>query len=158
MNPMNATRRALMLFLLLTLILASWGRIQAQAAEDLRYFPETGHNVKGEFLQFFESAADPLLIYGYPITDVLTSSDGRSVQYFQRARFELHPAQPKGLRIQLTPLGSELYETGGQQLDINKPAELESFSTGFRVCFAFLEFFNANGGAAQFGNPISPFE
>jgi hypothetical protein len=32
------------------------------------------------------------------------------------------------------------------------------FSTGYPVCFAFLDFYKANGSMVQFGNPISPFE
>jgi len=155
---MNATRHLIILLLLPILIVASWFPVRAQAAEDLQYFPETGHNLKGEFLHFFESASDPLLVFGYPITDEFASGDGSKVQYFQRARLELHADLPDGQRVQMTALGEELYPSGGQQLDINNPSACDSFSTGFRVCFAFLDFFNANGGTAQFGNPISPFE
>jgi hypothetical protein len=39
----------------------------------------------------------------------------------------------------------------------NSPA-CESFITGHSVCFAFLDFFNENGGVTQFGYPISGFE
>jgi len=158
MNLMNAIRRAPMTLLLTIMILASWAPVQAQFSQDLRYFPETGHNIKGEFLRFFDGTADPLLVFGYPISDEFTSSDGITVQYFQRARFELYPDLLENERVQLTALGTELYETGSQQLDINNPSACEAFPTVFRVCFAFLDFFNANGGIAQFGNPISPFE
>lgn len=155
---MNASRCVAILLLLPTLILASCGPVKPESSENVKYFPETGHNVKGEFLRFFESSTDPLLVYGYPITDEFISGNGVTAQYFQRARFELHADQPEDQRVQLTALGSELYETDSQQLDVNNPSACESFPTGFRVCFAFLEFFNANGGRAQFGNPISPFE
>lgn len=158
MNFMNATRRVALLLLLLIIILPSWGPVRAQSSEELKYFPETGHNIRGEFLRFFENAAEPLLVFGYPITDEFTSSDGITIQFFQRARFELHSDQPEDRRVQLTDLGTALYEKGSQQLDINNPSACESFSTGFRVCFAFLDFFNANGGTSQFGKPISPFE
>jgi hypothetical protein len=155
---MSAIQRVTMLFLLTTVSLASWGQVRAQATADLRYFPETGHNIRGEFLRFFENSADPLLVFGYPITDEFTSTDGATLQYFQRARFELLADQPEGKRVQLTALGTALYKTGSQQLEINNPSACEPFPTGFRVCFAFLDFFNTNGGTAQFGNPISPFE
>jgi phage baseplate assembly protein gpV len=34
----------------------------------------------------------------------------------------------------------------------------ERYPSGYSVCFTFLEFYKANGGPNQFGNPISPFE
>ena len=155
---MNAARRFGILFLLIITLLGSWGSAGAQSSGDTQYFPETGHIVKGEFLRFFKQAPKPLLVYGYPITEQLKSVDGKTVQYFQRARFELRPELPKDERVQLTELGQELYEDGSQQLDIDNPAACESFSSGYRVCLAFLEFYKASGGAAQYGDPISPFE
>lgn len=136
----------------LMILLATWGPAQAQAV-DLQYFPETGHNVKGVFLQFYKAAKDPRLVYGYPITEQFTSRDGKTVQYFQRARFELTNAQT----IQLTPLGTLSYKEN-IPLSINSTNGCELYPTGYRVCFAFLDFYKANGGPAQFGNPISPFE
>jgi hypothetical protein len=124
----------------------------------VQYFAETGHNVKGEFLRFYKSAPDPLLVFGYPITEELRSTEGRTIQYFQRARFELSPERPENQRVQLTALGQATYQSGSQQLNIDNPSACQLFSTGFRVCFAFLDFYKANDGAAQFGNPISPFE
>ncbi len=47
-------------------------------------------------------------VYGYPITEQFVGREGRLVQYFQRARFELHPELTAGLRVQLTPLGRAL--------------------------------------------------
>src|SRR5215208_1496895 len=155
---MNATRRFAILILIPILLLASKGSASAQSSGNIQYFPETGHNVKGEFLRFFKSAANPVLVFGYPITEQLKSVDGKTVQYFQRARFELRADLPKEQRVQLTALGQEAYEQGNQQLNIDNSSACELFSSGFRVCFAFLEFYEANGGAAQFGNPISPFE
>ena len=154
---MNAIRRFVML-LLSIVALSTWGHASAQSSADTQYYPETGHNVKGDFLRFFKEVKDPVLLFGYPITEQITSKDGKTVQYFQRARFELHPELPENQRVQLTALGQAMYHTGSQQLNIDNPAACQSFPTGFRVCFAFLDFYQANGGAAQFGNPISPFE
>ena len=158
MSHMNAIRRFAVLFLIPILLLATGGTASAQSSGDVQYFPETGHNVRGEFLRFFKSAPDPLLVFGYPITEELRSTGGRMVQYFQRARFELSPNLPENQRVQLTPLGQATYQSGSQQLNIDNPSACQLFSTGFRVCFAFLDFYKANDGAAQFGNPISPFE
>ena len=65
---------------------------------DTRYFEETEHNVSGEFLRFFD-AYGGRTIFGYPLTRVLIEN-GRQVQYFQRARMELHPDKPAGERAQ----------------------------------------------------------
>jgi hypothetical protein len=155
---MNALRRFALLLIISVLLLTSAGPVSAQSSGDVQYFPETGHNVKEEFLRFYKNASNPLLVFGYPITERLTSRDGKTVQYFQRARFELRPDLPESQRVQLTPLGKTTYQSGSPQLNIDNPSACQSFPTGFRVCFAFLEFYKANDGATQFGNPISPFE
>ena len=153
---MRAVRRFVIPFLALMVLLASWGSAKAQSV-DVQYFPETGHNVRGDFLQFYNGAKDPKLVFGYPITEQFTSKDGKTVQYFQRARFERSMDVIGNARLQLTSIGQAAYEPGGQ-LDINNSSGCQLFSSGYRVCFAFLDFYRANGGVAQFGNPISPFE
>ena len=158
MNHMNAIRRFAILLFVPIFLLISWGPTKAQSSADVQYFAQTGHNVKGDFLRFFKAARDPVLVFGYPITEQMTSKDGKAVQYFQRARLELHPELPESQRIQMTALGKLMYQPGSQQLPVDNPAACQSFATGFRVCFAFLNFYQANGGLAQFGNPISPFE
>lgn len=151
---MNAVRRLALLLLLIFLPLTVWGPANAQSS-DVLFFPETGHNVKGDFLRHYKSVADPMLVFGYPITEQITSKDGKTVQYFQRARFELRTDSSE--RIQLTPLGQASYAPGSQ-LNLDYPQGCKLFPTGFRVCFAFLEFYELNNGETQFGNPISPFE
>ncbi len=148
---MNAIRRFAIPILILAILLGTRGTAQAQST-DVQYFPETGHNVKGVFLQFYKSAKDPLLVYGYPITEQMTSKDGKTVQYFQRARFELSAAQT----TQLTPLGSLTYKKQSP-LTISNASACEMYNN-VPVCLTFLEFYKANGGPSQFGNPISPFE
>ena len=152
---MNAVRRLTFLLLLLILSLTTGGPAKAQSS-DVLFFPETGHNVKGDFLRYYNSVRDPKLVFGYPITEQIASKDGKTVQYFQRARFELRSDLPD--RIQLTQVGQAAYTTGSQQFPVDSTQGCKLFSTGFRVCFAFLEFYELNNGAAQFGNPISPFE
>ena len=153
---MKAIWQLAALFLVLTSLLAPWGSASAQSA-DVQYFPETGHHVKGDFLRFYKSVPDPKLIFGYPITEQMTSRDDKTVQYFQRARFELHTDSPENQRVQLTSVGQALYQPANQ-LKLGNTAGCDLFSTGYSVCFAFLDFYKANGGTAQFGNPISPFE
>jgi phage baseplate assembly protein gpV len=151
MSAMKVIWRFIASVLTLTLLFAPHAA-QAQAA-DVRYFPETGHYVKGAFLQFYNAAKDPVLVYGYPITEQITARDGKTVQYFQRARFEL----AEGNRVQLTPLGALLYQPRSP-LPVENKNGCEKYPTGFSVCFTFLDFYKAHGGPNQFGNPISPFE
>ena len=153
---MKAIWRLAALFLVLATLLTQWGSANAQSA-DVQYFPETGHHVKGDFLRFYKSASDPQLVFGYPITEQMTSKDGKTVQYFQRARFELRTDLPEDQRVQLTSVGEALYQPSNQ-LKLGNTAGCDLFATGYSVCFAFLDFYRANGGAGQFGNPISPFE
>jgi hypothetical protein len=162
MNLMKAGRRSIIQFLMLAILLVSCaysGSVQSVKAQstEVQYFPETGHNVREDFLQFYLKAKDPTLIFGYPITELFTSKDGKTVQYFQRARFELDRDILGNPRVQVTSIGQAAYKPGGQ-LDINNSSGCQLFRTGYRVCFAFLDFYRANGAGAQFGNPISPFE
>jgi hypothetical protein len=95
-----------------------------------------------------------------PITEAFQDQTiGRIVQYFQRARFELYPENPAELKVRISPLGEYLYSPGKPlPLPENFPACQLFSETGFQVCYTFLEFFKANGGAVQFGYPISNFE
>lgn len=154
---MKAIRQFFILFLVLIILLGSWGLAQAQSS-DVLFFAETGHAVRGEFLNYFDSTANPTLVFGYPITEQITSRDGKTVQYFQRARFELVADSLGNPHIQLTAIGQALYKPGEPQ-NIYNPAACQMFiSTGFSVCFQFLDFYKANGGPARFGKPVSPFE
>lgn len=122
------------------------------------YFKDTGHFVSGDFLTYYRSVSNANQLFGYPITEAFLKN-GHLVQYFQRARFELHAELPAGQRVKLTPIGKEMYVPGGERLDIFNPFACRYFTqTGFSVCYAFLDFFKANGGVERFGNPISSFE
>jgi len=146
------------LLLMIALILALPWRAGYAQSTGREYFKETGHYVEGEFLAFYHKVSDPVLLYGYPITEQIISTDGKRVQYFQRARFEYNPLLPEGQRVQLTPIGKELYAPG-VAIRYYNPSGCRLFtSQNIPVCFAFLEFFEKYGGVAQFGNPISSFE
>ncbi|MBX3035683.1 MAG: hypothetical protein KF758_02110 [Anaerolineales bacterium] len=150
-------RKSLSLLLAITLLTASWGIVSAQTP-DTKYFSETGHNVTGEFLTFYNSNPNATFLYGYPITEQFISKDGKTVQYFQRARFEYVAEKPAGQRVQLTLLGRQTYISAGA-LNVDNPFACRLYvETGFSVCFAFLEFFDQYGGVSQFGYPISGFE
>lgn len=150
----------LVCLLALLLGLAGWRTAGAQRNE--RYFPETGHIVTGEFLAFYESVDDPLLLYGAPITDAFVDPIyGRLMQYFQKARFELYPDQPAELRVKLSPLGKYTHPIGLPRVLPASSVGCQTFTetdASFQVCYAFLDFFNAHGGVSQFGYPISGME
>ncbi|MCF6278018.1 MAG: hypothetical protein L3J16_04620 [Anaerolineales bacterium] len=141
-------------FLLIVVVLCLLVTIPAQAqSSDSMYFDQTKHNVEGPFWVYYQSIPQAGTLFGYPITEDFTSKDGKKVQYFQRARFEL-----SGQQVIVSPLGSLTYHPSAQ-LNIYNPMACRTFSqTGFSVCFAFLEYFDQYGGEATFGNPISPFE
>ena len=154
---MTPLRRALVPILVFYLLAAPFSSAIAQDQGN-RYFPETGHNVQGDFLNFYNAAADSTMLYGYPITEQFTQKDGLLVQYFQRARFEYHPGLPPGGRVVLTDIGAQLY-LPATQLNISSPFACQLYAeTDISVCFAFLDFYKRYGGPLQFGYPISPFE
>jgi hypothetical protein len=153
---MKATRQLAAFFLFLVILLSEQRSASAQSTT-VQFFPETGHYIREDFLRFYRSVPDPRLVFGYPITEQITSKDGKTVQYFQRARFELRRDLPDPQRVQLTPIGQALYQQA-EQLRLENISGCELFPTGYSVCLAFLDFFKANGGVTQFGNPISPFE
>lgn len=150
-------RRSLALFLALLLVGTQLGSAHAQTVDN-KYFSETGHNVKGDFLKFYNANANATFLYGYPITEEFISKDGKTVQYFQRARFEYRADLPDGQRVQLTQLGRETY-LSTSPLNVTNPFACRTYTeTGFGICFSFLEFFDQYGGVTQFGYPISGFE
>jgi hypothetical protein len=148
---------ALALALLLSV---SWTPAVAQTGAAMRYFPETGHWVTGDFLIKYQSIPDAVKIYGYPITEAFQDQTiGRVVQYFQNTRFELYTEYPAELRVRITPLGTYLYKAEKPLPIPDSFPDCRTFpETGFRVCYAFLDFFQEHGGAAELGYPISNFE
>lgn len=148
-----------LIFLLCTALLLGGGIPVGAQQTSGRFFPATGHNVVGEFWTFYQSVADAAAVFGLPITEQFTSADGSglTVQYFERARFELHTGQPVGQRVQLTALGSRLYQPGAPSLNLDTPGSCRVIN-GFGVCYDFLTFFAEHGGTARFGNPLSAFE
>ncbi|HEY9152135.1 MAG TPA: hypothetical protein VIN60_04560, partial [Anaerolineales bacterium] len=143
-------RRSLALLFIFCLLVIPWSSVNAQEPNN-HYFSETGHNVQGDFLRFYNAVSDPTTLYGYPITEQFQRKDGLLVQYFQRARFEYHPDLPDGQRVVLTDLGTQMY-TPSAQLNLYNPFACHLYTqTNFSVCFSFLDFYNKYGGPLQFG-------
>jgi len=83
-----------------------------------RHYPETGHNLGGAFLSYWE-AHGGLFSFGYPITEELREinpEDGHTytVQYFERARFEHHPEHAgTQFEVLMGLLGNEMLRERG---------------------------------------------
>jgi hypothetical protein len=124
-----------------------------------RYFTQTGHFLRGAFLQFWEAngATDVL---GLPITEAIVQ-EGRAVQYLERVRLEWHPENPDPRnKVLLTRLGAINTESRGLKFDPlpagqNTPSSWFFVETGHNLSNAFLTFWQRNGGLAVFGYPIS---
>ncbi len=121
-TPTNADPYKVQLQLLGSMITANRrGEVpfqRAAAALSGRYFSETGHNLMGKFLEYWQRTGG-LPIYGYPLSEAFTErskSDGKEyvVQYFERNRLELHPELAgTAYEVQLGLLGSELLDAEG---------------------------------------------
>jgi len=159
---MNDQKRWIRIVTLLMLV-SIWAVSPSRAQdEDCLSFDVTGHRVCGEFRTFFETRGD-LEIFGYPLTEAFNDpTRGLMVQYFQRARMELHPYNPEPYRVQLGLLVDELAD----ELGYNFPpaTEIPPFNTALRryfpetghtVMYDFLEYFDTHGGIDIFGYPRS---
>ncbi|MEW6180379.1 MAG: hypothetical protein AB1522_10670 [Chloroflexota bacterium] len=123
----------------------------------------TGFYVSGAFLAQYYSVPNPLEIYGLPITQEFegVSSFGicTRMQYFTKARFDL-VRTPEGERVVVANLGELLYPGPGPLAPVptEGPTCRRFDATGKSVCYAFLQFYEANNGEVNFGNPISDLE
>jgi uncharacterized lipoprotein YbaY/heat shock protein HslJ len=166
-------------------------------AERCRLFQETGFVVCDEFLQAFRSFGlsfpgrpgityeESLALFGLPISPPLTETiEGRefTVQWFERARFELHPENQPPFNVLFGRLGAELSvpggQPGGQALRANG-WQLESFGpidapeaaaitarpatlafdgaqvSGFSGCNGFGGTYQATDSTIAFGNIVA---
>jgi sortase (surface protein transpeptidase) len=80
--------------------------------ENCRLATETNHSVRGAFLTFWATNG-ALPVFGLPLTEEFGETDPetgdlRTVQYFERARFELGA---NGARVNLGRLGAEAWQS-----------------------------------------------
>jgi hypothetical protein len=129
------------------------GQITRRVATGAQHFPETGHSVGGEFLTFWQQHGG-LATFGYPITEAF-EEDGRTVQYFERQRFELHPENAAPYNVLLGLLGVEAL--GGAHPPA-QPADGDTCdyhaATGHNACGRFRDIWQA-GGLMIYGYPIT---
>jgi peptidoglycan/xylan/chitin deacetylase (PgdA/CDA1 family) len=79
------------------------------------FFRETGHTLGGAFATYWQGNGD-LAIFGLPISEefgeTLPGVPPLTVQYFERARFELRP-NGAGVRVELGLLGAQSFRQQG---------------------------------------------
>ncbi len=123
------------------------------------YYPETGHYIKDEIKRFYDRNGG-LEVFGFPLTEVFVE-DGFPVQYFERARFELHAELPPENYVTLTRLGAYFTQSRAAEAPFQwlaaTPAPDRTFfaESGHSLGGAFKFFWESRGGLPVFGYPIS---
>jgi hypothetical protein len=139
----------------------------ASTDPSVRYFAETGHNVPGVFVRYWD-ANGGLRRFGYPLTEAfveVSETDGGKylTQYFERARFEFHPdyAGTKD-EVMLGLLGVETTtlrrnETPFKPIKAFASTANRTFfgETGHSLSGTFKRVWEERGGLPIFGYPIS---
>lgn len=103
----------------------------ATVGGDRTYFNETGHSMGGAFKSFWNSRGG-ITIFGYPISEEIRENN-RTVQYFERARFEVGAQN----RIELGQVGAEyLHMQTAEMGDLsNVPLVAAEDRPGFEMSF-----------------------
>ncbi len=133
------------------------------AQTDSRYFPETGHTVKGRFLQYWQQHGG-LAQQGYPISEEfqeVSALNGKTytVQYFERAEFEYHPENQPPYDVLLSQLGTFTYKfnysgpPNTQRASTDNPRLFPE--TGKVVGGSFRAYWEHHGGLMQQGYPLT---
>jgi hypothetical protein len=128
-------------------------------APDSRYFAQTGQNVSGVFLRYWE-ANGGLERFGMPRTAPFYLG-GSLVQFFERARFEHRPewaGTPN--EVQLGLLGTVLVEQKQISASSSRPLPPGPNTRYFpetrrNLANGFKAYWEENGGASIFGLPIT---
>ncbi len=123
-------------------------------SSDRRYFEETGFEVSGEFLKFFDTYGG-LEVFGYPVSAAY-NRQGVMVQYFQKARMEWHVVGPNANTVTLGKLGEELgFQTDGLSSPVRSTRRRLYFEETQHTVSFFLKSYNAYQDVDLFGAPIT---
>lgn len=133
---------------------------------DVLYFRETGHTLRGEFLNYWRTYGG-LAQFGFPVTEEFVErnpDDGKDymVQYFERARFEYHP-EHAGTRyvVLLGLLGHTVTEGRKGEAPFQRttadgrPGSRYYAETGHNIAPEFVKRWEGTGGLPVYGFPIS---
>ncbi len=145
--------------------------------DDCRYFSETGHNVCGDILQAWQaqgleldgqagaSQEESLALWGLPLSEAheepLGDGNTYTVQWFERARLELHPENEPPYHVLPGLLGLQVWQMQNDTATPHSTEEEPSMHSPFvraNTRFAFT-FFNTlqeqTGQQNMFISPIS---
>ncbi len=152
------------------LLALSWSTLPSvsggAAQEASRLFPETGKSVKGKFLAYWNNHGE-LAQQGYPISGEIqevSDTDGKTytVQYFERAVFEMHPEFQPPNDVLLSLLGAfhykQKYPNGApnQKPSADNPYKFDKpGETGKTIGGKFRAYWEKFGALPQQGYPIS---
>jgi hypothetical protein len=156
-------RHSFIILVIAAILLSGFSTVSAKD-DGGEYFPRYGHWVRGEFLTLYHTVSDPSRIFGEPITAVFSDPlrPGIEIQYFERARMDYDPSKPEGKRVNLANLGEFVYADNheGQPAGFSTATNMcrQIPENGPWVCFAFLQFYDANNGAVYFGKPLADAE
>jgi sortase (surface protein transpeptidase) len=150
-------RLALPLLLLFVLALVAGGGgfttgSVAQAQGDRRCFRETGYCIAGRIREYWEQNGG-LPVFGFPITpeqDERVEGRAARAQWFERARFELHPENAPPYDVLLGRLGADRLRQQGRDWKKFPRAEAGPdcayfAETDHLICGAFLAAWRSSG-------------
>ena len=134
----------------------------AVPSPDRLYVPETQHLMSTGFKSYWQTHGGPAL-FGFPLSEEFYEKDPATgediiVQYFERVKLEYRASLPDGQRISLGRLGAELTESRqfAPVAAFNSSDDRTYFpETQHSLSSGFKQFWDANGGLAIFGFPIS---
>jgi hypothetical protein len=167
-------RRLPILLVLVALLLLA---VPAQAAPNDICFPQVPDCISGRFAQYWRGNGG-LAVFGLPLSAAAKQRTGEGpttylVQFFERARFELHPKEPRPYDVLLSRLGVDQLAAQGrdwQTFPKADPATPHYFAeTGHAIAPQFWGFWSTNGlefdgnqkaksfneSLALFGMPVS---
>ncbi|NJP07974.1 MAG: hypothetical protein HC837_21305 [Chloroflexaceae bacterium] len=151
------SRRLPPTILIVAVLLLGRLTVGSQAQNEVRYFPETGHTLRGLFLFYWEGFGG-VDIFGFPLTEeYMDSENGQVIQYFERARFEMTQVEDEYNVVQGN-LGSEI--TADRSFEPADPVETTDDQRYFQetqqvIRGEFKQFWETNGAEFIFGYPIS---
>jgi hypothetical protein len=127
----------------------------------VQYFAATGHTLRATFLAYWERYGG-LAQFGYPITEEFPESNGPrdtpplTVQYFERARFELHPENAgTAHEVLLGALGVQFHAPDPAVPALANPTSVYFEATGHNLSGVFRAYWEQHGGLFVNGYPIS---
>ncbi len=142
--------------LALSAIVAVPSSQRAAAAE--RYCPPgVPYCAENAFLAFWK-ANGGLEILGLPVSQPFVDDRGLIVQFYERAIMEWHPENEAKYQVLLTLLGNDLAGNRPERSAPAKPCAADCATlaaTGHTLRGTFLHYWQANGGLAVFGFPLT---